>query len=424
MKHRVIFCAVALLALLRAVPSHAAPFAYISCQDGTYVIDTATDTVVTIVPTDYSSGAVAVTPGGAHVYISHLAVGGQTVTVDTSTHAIDEIPVSGFLALHPTGSLLYVAPYSPPVLSVVSTATGAVIDTVSGFDYPLSIAAHPAGGKLYVADVVAAEVKVIGTGTNSIIKTIDSGMAPTFVAINPSGSRAYVANLVNASVSVIDTATDLIVDTVSTGNGPRGIAIHPDGATMYVCNSFDDSLSVVDTATDLVVTTVPVGDEPASVDVHPDGSKVYVVNNATDDVSVIDTATNTVLYQIPIGQLPTADGRFIAGAQSSMAATAVVGTGTLTITALSANGATLDFNPGPFSVFGTAVDIDAALSGMPMNASALITAGTPAGFDFSFSATNTVLPAFALSGSGQAVLSGGRILLTGLPTYPSPAAPP
>jgi YVTN family beta-propeller protein len=311
--------------------------------------------------------------------------------------------------MHPTGSVVYALQSAQVV--VASTAASAVIDTITGFTSPFGIAAHPAGGKVYVSDILAKDVKVISTGTNSIIDTIFIGGSPALVAFNPSGSRAYVSNVTDASVSVIDTATDLIIGTILAGGGPIGMAFLPDGSTMYVCNSFDDTVSVVDTATNMVVTTIPVGDNPQSADVRSDGSKLYVVNYDSHDVSVIDTATNTMLSAIPVGTSPGPRGRFIANPQSSTATTVLVGTGTMAMSIQSLHG-TLDFDPGPFSVFGTAVDIDQAVSGVPMDVSLSLTAGKPYGFDFSFAASSSTLESFSLAGFGQIAMSPSNAHLT------------
>lgn len=397
--------AVAVFAMLHPAAGGAAPFAYIPCESETWVIDTASDTVVTTIPHILGAGAstVAVAPGGDRVYISSVTSSPDTVIVDTSTHSIiDTLSASGPIALHPTGSLLYVAsPFSANV-SVVSTATGGVIDTITGFVHPLSLAAHPAGGKLYLADVVAGDIKVIGTATNSIVDTIEaSGSAPLYAAVNASGSRTYVGN-VAGPLLVIDTATDSIIDTIATGNFPRAVGFHPDGSRIYVSNALDDTLAVVDTATNTVVTTIAVGEAPSGVDVHPDGSKVYVVNGISETVSVIDTATNIELDQIPVGEFCHVESGFIAKSGSSTAATVIVGTGTLTLT--TAGSGSLDFDPGPSSVFGTTVEIDAALGGTPMDFS-YVYSGAP-----DFSATSIVLPAFSLSGDWQVASSPGRLL--------------
>jgi YVTN family beta-propeller protein len=418
---RQLFGVVAIFALLSGAPANAAPFAYVPCEYLTFVIDTASDAVVTTIPVIVGAGGstVAIAPGAARVYVSSLAFGGTTSIVDTSMQAVvDVIPTAGYVALHPTASLLYAASSWSPDVSVIGTATGVVTDMITGFvnPHPFGIVAHPAGGKLYVANV--ADIKVIGTGTNSIISTINTGAFPLFVTLNASGSKAYAANYVQASVSVIDTATDLVVGTIATGSGPRVIAVHPDGSKLYVSNTNDDTLSVVDTATNLVVATIPVGDAPNGVDVVPDGSKVYVVNGISNTVSVIDTATNTVVNTIAVGDHCSPEGRFIASSASSTATTAIIATGTLAFNISFLNG-NLDFDPGPTSVFGNVIDIDAALSGTPMTVAYGLASGKPGGLDLSFSATTSVLPAFTLSGTGRMELTAN---LHGLFTIP--LAPP
>src|SRR5207302_7542702 len=63
----------------------------------------------------------------------------------------------------------------------------------------------------YVANLGADSVSVIDTATNAVVKTVPVGRNPISVAITPNGATAYVVNLGADSVSVIDTATNAVV---------------------------------------------------------------------------------------------------------------------------------------------------------------------------------------------------------------------
>jgi len=202
-----------------------------------------------------------------------------------------------------------------------------------------------------VVTSVLDQVAVVSTASNLVIDTIPVGDDPFMVAINPAGTRAYVSNRLGGTISVIDTTTDLVIDTIPAGYLPVGVSVTPDGHALYVAN---------------YGATIPVGVQPSGVSVHPDGSRVYVANYGSDNVSVISTATNSELYRVPVCASPKAFGKFITGNETTAAvATAVTGFMTLALLSPGNNG-TLAFYPGPFSVFGTPVDVYSALGGVPM----------------------------------------------------------
>ena len=79
----------------------------------------------------------------------------------------------------------------------------------------------------YVATNDENIVSVISTATNSVVDTVIVGSRPPFVAITPDGAFAYVTNASSANVSVINTATNAVVATVAVGDQPIGVAITP-----------------------------------------------------------------------------------------------------------------------------------------------------------------------------------------------------
>jgi YVTN family beta-propeller protein len=268
-----------LLALLGIAPSPVAaqPFAYVanSFTSSVSVIDTTAGTVIGT-PISVGSGpwGVAITPDGAHVYVT-----------SNDDHTV----------------------------SVIATATNTVVATIPAVHNPAALAITPDGAHVYVTSTCDNAVSVIDTATNTVGATITlAGLSNCFVdpfavAITPDGAHVYVADYGN-SVSVIDTATNTVIGApIPVGNGPWGIAITPDGAHVYVTNSDDNTVSVIATATNTVVgAPIPVGDEPLGITSSPDGAHVYVANGADGTVSVINTATNTVgaVISLPSGSLP------------------------------------------------------------------------------------------------------------------------
>jgi YVTN family beta-propeller protein len=74
---------------------------------------------------------------------------------------------------------------------------------------------------MYVANTGDNTVSVIATATNAVVTTVPVGLAPQAVAVTPDGSRVYVTNTNDNTLSVIDPTQNTVVATVqAVGLGP------------------------------------------------------------------------------------------------------------------------------------------------------------------------------------------------------------
>jgi YVTN family beta-propeller protein len=105
-------------------------------------------------------------------------------------------------------------------------------------------------------------VSVIDTASLAVVKTIPVGTSPIGIAVNPAGTLVYAVNQISNSVSVIDAATNAVVGTIGLGSSPKGVSFTPDGARAYVAISGSNQVSVIDTATRNVIANIPVGYSP------------------------------------------------------------------------------------------------------------------------------------------------------------------
>ena len=92
-------------------------------------------------------------------------------------------------------------------------------------------------------------VSVINTATNAVVATIPVGIVPEIVAVSPDGTRAYVANQGSDTVSVINTSTNTVVATIPAGSQPVGVGVTPNGTRVYVTNINASTVSVINAAT-------------------------------------------------------------------------------------------------------------------------------------------------------------------------------
>ena len=174
---------------LAACPAEAAPFLYVANSgDSTVsVIDTATNTVVGLIPVGNFPLGVAITPDGTKVYVTNL---------------------------------------NDNTVSVIHTATKTVVKTVLVGKEPYAVAVTPDGTKVYVANFLSNNVSVIHRPGNTVVATIPVGNRPAGVAFTPDGTQAYVTTAPN-TVSVIDTAPTRWRGYRSGGDEPILGRVHP-----------------------------------------------------------------------------------------------------------------------------------------------------------------------------------------------------
>lgn len=224
------------------------------------------------------------------------------------TYSISSVPVGAEpagVALSVDGTRAYVANSAGKSVSVVNTATGAVLATVPVAGSASAVALSPTGSRAYVTLKSASKVAVIDTVTNKVVASVAVGLSPTSVALSPNGSRVYVTNTGGGTVSVIDTATNTRIANVSVGLSPTGITMSRDGTRLYMALKGSDQVAVFNPVNNSVITRVKVGSSPRDVAVAPTGTQLYVANGA-GSVSVIDTVTNRVIGSaIPVGPAPT-----------------------------------------------------------------------------------------------------------------------
>jgi YVTN family beta-propeller protein len=244
------------------------------------------------------------------------AVDNTVSVIDTASNAVvATIPVGSLpvgVATTPDGTRAYVTNAGDNTVSVIDTAKNTVVVTIPGVGEPQSIAITPDGKHGYVTNVFDNTVSVIDTAKNAVVAKIPVGDEPSGIAITPDGNHsperddrsrrplAYVTNVRDNTVSVIDTASNTVTATIPVGDVPDGVAFTPDGSRAYVTNFDGNTVSVIDTARKKVVDTIPVGDSPGAIAITPDGTQAYVMNLEDSNASVIDTAKNNVAATIPV----------------------------------------------------------------------------------------------------------------------------
>ena len=97
------------------------------------------------------------------------------------------------------------------------------------------MAITPDDEKAYVTNMASGTVSVISTSSKKVIDTIKVGTEPFGCALTPDGRKLYVANQSSDTVSVINTRRNKVIETIEdVGVKPHGIAISADGKRVFV----------------------------------------------------------------------------------------------------------------------------------------------------------------------------------------------
>nr|WP_225951317.1 Ig-like domain-containing protein [Mycobacterium sp. OAS707] len=231
------------------------------------------------------------------------------------------------VAFSADGSRAYVTNKYDKTVSVVNTASGAVVATIKVPYAPTAVVVSPVAtqNRAYVA--MTTGVAVIDTSTNKLVdakpstSAVDSiavGASPSALAINSTGTRLYVSNGGSSTVSVVNTATNTEITRVTVGSQPSGLAVSPDDSRVYALSRYSDSVTVISTVDNKVIGSAKVGDSPRGVVVSPNGQRIYVSNYNSGTVTVLNTAGATPVFvkTITVGTQPegiaiTQDGALV-----------------------------------------------------------------------------------------------------------------
>jgi YVTN family beta-propeller protein len=246
---------------------------------------------------------VVISPDGRHLYAAHNqvtdgATNGVVSMIDIAcATTVATVPVNdvAMLAISPDDSRLYAVSYDRRTyyqypagwLTIIDTASYAVVNTIAVGACPETVTASPDGAYLYITHYDTCSVSAVNLTTGSST-AVALGDAPLAVVFAPDSEHAYVRNV--GSLTVIDTTTNDAND-IDAGDLPRGMQLSPDGKRAYITNFGDGTLSVVDTITKSVATTVDVPGYPEAVAVSPNGERIYVGDYWSGAVAVISVPT-------------------------------------------------------------------------------------------------------------------------------------
>jgi YVTN family beta-propeller protein len=258
-----------------------------------------------------NSGITSTCPTGGSLSVISTAslVVTNTVCVGTNPRPVVQLPGGGTVYVANQGDNT-ISVYNPVSQSIVATLTSA-----NGLHQnPIYLVSSADG--LYVFVVTQGNgstpgaLDIISTATNTIAASVPLGAGPTFGYLDTVLNRLYVSNTGGNSVTVFDVSNVVLtanpaiptLATIPVGSGPVSVTSLPNGLSVYVANSFSNDVSIVNSNNLSVVATIPVGRNPVFIASEPTSTKVYTANAGSGTVSIIQTVNNTVTLAMPAPQ--------------------------------------------------------------------------------------------------------------------------
>src|SRR5215467_5781624 len=318
-------------------------------------IEVSGDALTAVVNSGQSPVHAALVPGGSSLYVANS--GDDTVTVSsggqpTTINLVQLCPLANPCPLVPVfvssteSGRMYVADKGTGTISVINTASNAVVATVAvnpafaasplpspnPAAQPVALAELPNGRKIYSVNQGDNSVTSINTVDGSIAARIITFSAPPIWAVaNSDSAFIYVLDR-NGTISVIDTLSDTVVSTTSAGAGANYIFFDGVSDRLYVTNPTASSVNIFDVSGNTLVAHTPIAISasassacstaalgagaavppalPTSITVLPDQSRAYVAsyqlytaNGATSvctQADVIDNGTGLVTKTLPL----------------------------------------------------------------------------------------------------------------------------
>jgi YVTN family beta-propeller protein len=258
-----------------------------------------------------NSGVTSICPNTGSLSLISTAslVVTNTVCVGSNPGPIVQLPSGGFIYVANQGDNS-ISVYNPTSQSVVATLT-----TANGLHQnPIYLVSSADGNYVFVVTQGNGSgpgaLDIISTATNTIGGSVPLGVGPTFGYLDTVLNRLYVTNTGGNSVTVFDVSNVVLtanpaiptLATLPVGSGPVSVAALPNGLSVYVANSISNDVSVMNSNNLSVVATIPVGQNPVFIATEPTSTKVYAANAGSGTVSIIQTINNTVTLALPAPQ--------------------------------------------------------------------------------------------------------------------------
>lgn len=177
---------------------------------------------------------------GSHM-LALTADGRRLFTANVGSGSVSEISLSppGFvreiavaprtegIAVAPGGDQLWVGSNTDATATVLDTGTGAVVERLTGFDFPYRIAFSADGRVVAVCDARVGRLHLFDAATRKPLRVVENLGNPRGVTLSTDGATAFVTLGPEGEALVVDAGSGQIVQRVAVGTHPDGIAFSP-----------------------------------------------------------------------------------------------------------------------------------------------------------------------------------------------------
>jgi YVTN family beta-propeller protein len=212
-------------------------------------------------------------PNGNEIWVPQMdEMNSKVLVYDATSNTLLNTINVGMMAAELTfssdGTKAYVANGDDDSITVINTATKAIVTTIAVGDNPVG-AWTGSNGKMYVDNEDGQTISVIDVATNSVDETITLGFMPGIASYNGPKNELWVSDPMNGKVHywTWDAGMNMWMhgSSLNTGAGAHAIAFTTDGNTAYVTNQTANTVSVVNTTNHTVTKTINVGNKPNGI---------------------------------------------------------------------------------------------------------------------------------------------------------------
>jgi YVTN family beta-propeller protein len=153
----------------------------------------------------------------------------------------------------------------------------------SGGSYPKVIAVSPDGSRAYVTNWVSEDLSIIDTATRAVLAKVKLSGTPRGLAASSDGTRLYIARFAGGSILRLG-LPDMKLETLyaADGGAKRHLVLDEARGRLYATDMARDSLFVLEAATGKLIKEVRLGPNPNTCALSPDGSTVYACTRGTN----------------------------------------------------------------------------------------------------------------------------------------------
>ena len=236
---------------------------------------TVIDLVARAVKTTFDTG----THAGPHgMTVSH---DGKMIWVTSETpQAVLELDASNGKILHvwnttqershmivatPNETKFYVTNTVSGTVSVIDRSTGEVKVLATGPGTE-GIAISPDGKEVWAASRIDARISIVSTATDAIVTAFPSGgKGPKRMQFTPDGTQVWVTNASSNQATVFDARSRELLASLTLSKAPSGVSISPDGRRAFITDANANELTFIDVPSRKILNTMPIGTDPDGV---------------------------------------------------------------------------------------------------------------------------------------------------------------